>query len=167
MIANKSYAYDLSVPEFIPDRYPSKKDFKILKNPKKDTIKKIKEVSKEKIKPKSKLSLVVSLGIVFTLCILMSLRYNIISEKNLELQRLRTEQTKINSELATTEIQVDKVIDKDKVESYAKQQLGMQKPEKNQMIYISTDSGISVNEISNQNIFEQGLNKLKNLIGIK
>ena len=97
----------------------------------------------------------------------MSLRYNIISEKNLELQRLKTEQTKIASLLATTEVELGKTIDKEKVEKYAKQQLGMQKPEKNQMIYINIDSDVSVNKVTEQNIFEKGLNKLKSLIGIE
>ena len=165
MIENKAYAYDFSVPEYIPDNKPSKKDFRVIKNPKKD-IKDVKKV-KPQAKPKTKLSLVISLIAIFSMCILMSLRYNIISEKNLELQRLKTEQTKISSLLATTEVEVGKTIDKDKVEKYAKQQLGMQKPEKNQMIYINIDSDVSVNKIEYQNIFEKGLNKLKSLIGIE
>ena len=35
MIADKVYAYDLSVPEIVPDNMPNKKDFKIVKAPKK------------------------------------------------------------------------------------------------------------------------------------
>ena len=35
VIANKAYAYDLSVPEIAPQHMPNKKDFKIIKTPKK------------------------------------------------------------------------------------------------------------------------------------
>ena len=161
MIVDKAYAYDLSVPEYAPKRMPSKDDFKIIKNPDVNKVKKV------KTKPKSKLSLLVSSLAIFAMCIIISIRYNTISEKNLELQRLKMEQTKVSSELATTEVQADKVIDKDKVEAYAKQQLGMQKPEKNQIIYVNSEMEVSVDEVSNQNVFLKGLSKLKNLIGIK
>ena len=93
-------------------------------------------------------------------------RYNLISEKNLNLQRLKIEQTAVNSELATTEIAVDRIIDKDIVESYAKQQLGMQKPEKSQIVYINSNYETKVEKVSEKNIFEKGIDKLKNLIGM-
>ena len=35
MIADKAYAYDLSVPEIVPEYKPSKRDFKIVKAPSK------------------------------------------------------------------------------------------------------------------------------------
>ena len=162
MIDNKAYAYDLVAPEIIPDERPNKKDFRIIKSPK--TNQAVKEKNKAKTKPKSKLSLLISLLAIFTMFIIISIRYNLISEKNLELQRLKMEQTKINSELATTEVAIDKIIDKDTIEAYAKQQIGMQKPQKNQIVYINSDFDVTVKEVSNQNVFQLVLNKLKNII---
>ena len=34
VIAEKAYAYDLSVPEIMPNHMPDKKDFKVIRNPK-------------------------------------------------------------------------------------------------------------------------------------
>ena len=164
MIANKSYAYDLSVPEIEPNYMPNKKDFKIIKGPEKSQA--VKQQKKVKVQPKSQLSLVLSTLALFTMAIVISYRYNLISEKNLNLQRLKIEQTAVNSELATTEIAVDRIIDKDIVESYAKQQLGMQKPEKSQIVYINSNYETKVEKVSEKNIFEKGIDKLKNLIGM-
>ena len=167
MIAEKAYAYDLSVPEIIPDYMPNKKDFKIVKTPKKASKQNINNVKKIKAEPKSKLSLILSVVALFTMAIVISYRYNLISEKNLELQRLKMDQVAVNSELATTEVAIDRIIDKDTVESYAKQQLGMQKPEKSQIIYINSNYETKVENVGAKNIFEKGIDKLKNLIGIE
>ena len=169
MIANKAYAYDLSVPEIVPKHMPNKKDFKIIKAPKKLQKSNINtnNANKTKVRTKSQLSLIISVVVLFAMALATSYRYNLISEKNLELQRLKMEQVTANSELATTEVAISRIIDKDTVESYAKQQLGMQKPEKSQIIYINSNYETKVEEINSKNIFERGIEKLKNLIGIK
>jgi len=166
VIANKAYAYDLSVPEIVPGNLPNKKDFKIVKAPKKTIKTNANNVKKTKAKPQSKLSLILSVVTLFAMALMISYRYNVISEKNLELQRLKMEQVTVNSELATTEVWADRIIDKDTVESYAKQQLGMQKPEKSQMVYINSNYETKVEKINTKNIFEIGIEKLKNLIGM-
>ena len=164
MIDNKAYAYDLSVPEIAPKYMPNKKDFKIVKSPKK--VENTKNVKKAKAEPKSKLSLVLSVVALFAMAIVISYRYNVISEKNLELQRLKMEQVTANSELATTEVAVKSIIDNDTVEAYAKQQLGMQKPEKSQMVYINSNYETKVEALGTENIFEKIIGKVKNLIGM-
>ncbi len=166
MIVDKAYAYDLSVPEIVPEHMPNKKDFKIVKTPKKVIKTNVNNAPKAKAKPQSKLSLVLSVVALFAMALMISYRYNLISEKNLELQRLKIEQITANSELATTEVWADRIIDKDTVESYAKQQLGMQKPEKSQIVYINSNYGTKVEKVDTKNIFEIGIEKLKNLIGM-
>ena len=166
MIADKAYAYDLSIPEIIPNHIPNKKDFKIIKNPKKVQNQNVNNSKKIKARPKSKLSLILSVVSLFVMALVVSYRYNLISEKNLELQRLKMEQVVANSELATTEVAIDRIIDKNTVESYAKQQLGMQKPEKSQIVYINSNYQTKVEQIDTKNIFEIGIEKLKNLIGM-
>ncbi len=164
MIADRAYAYDLSVPEIAPDYMPNKKDFKIIKAPKK--VQSTNNVKKPKTQPKSKLSLILSVVALFTMAIVISYRYNVISEKNLEVQRLKMDQVTANSELATTEVWAERIIDKDTIESYAKQQLGMQKPEKSQIVYINSNYETKVEEVNTKNIFEKGLEQLKKLIGM-
>ena len=167
MIDNKAYAYDLSVPEIAPKYMPNKKDFKIVKSPKKvESAKNTQNIKKIKAEPKSKLSLILSVVALFTMAIVISYRYNLISEKNLEVQRLKMEQVTANSELATTEVAVKGIIDNDTVEAYAKQQLGMQKPEKSQMVYINSNYETKVEALGTENIFEKIIGKVKNLIGM-
>ena len=167
MIAEKAYAYDLSIPEIMPNHMPDKKDFKVIRNPKQSKKQNINSSTKTKAQPKTKLSLILSVLALFVMALAISYRYNLISEKNLELQRLKMEQVTANSELATTEVAIDRIIDKDTVESYAKQQLGMQKPEKSQIVYINSNYQTKVEQIETKNIFEIGIEKLKNLIGIE
>lgn len=152
MIGNQSLAYDLEVApkkEYVPN----KKDFKVIKS----------NVNKKVKAKKSKLSLVLTVTALFSMLIIVSLRYNVISEKNLELQKLQMEETDVNSVLAMTEIEVEKTIDKDTVESYAKQQLGMQKPEKSQMVYINSEYETKVESVENNNIIQKGIDKLKEI----
>ena len=165
MIANKSYAYDFNMPETNTQYVPNKKDFKIIKNDK--NLKAQQGVKTHaKAQPKSKLSLVLSVLAIFTMLIVISYRYNLISEKNLSVQRLKMEKQTVDSVLATTEVNVGKIIDKDTVESYAKQQLGMQKPEKSQIVYINSDYEAKVEQVDNKNIFEKCLDTIKNLINM-
>lgn len=165
MIANKAYAYDLEVPKRKEEYLPNKKDFKLIKNPViKNVVGKAQGI---KSKQKSKLSLVLSVVALFTMLIVLSYRYNIISEKNLELQRLNIEAGNVNAILATTEVEVEQIIDKDTVEAYARQQLGMQKPEKSQLVYINSDYETKVESINEGNIISKVVDKLKDIIGIK
>ena len=84
-----------------------------------------------------------------------------------ELQRLAIKADNANAVLATTEVNVSRVIDKDKVETYAKQQLGMQKPEKSQLVYINSNYETKVESVNEGNIISKVVDKLKDIIGIK
>ena len=140
-----------------------KKDFRLIKN----TVKKLQTASNIKAKKKTELSLVLSVVAMFAMFIILSYRTNIISEKNLELQRLAIKADNANAVLATTEVNVSRVIDKDKVETYAKQQLGMQKPEKSQLVYINSNYETKVESVNEGNIISKVVDKLKDIIGIK
>ena len=165
MIANRAYAYDLEVPKKKEEYIPSKKEFKLIKFPAlKEVVGKAEGI---KSKPKTKLSLILSVVALFTMLIVLSYRYNVISEKNLEFQRLNEEAGNVNSILATTQVEVDQIIDKDRVEAYAKRQLGMQKPEKSQLVYINSDYETKVETINEGNIISNVVEKLKDIIGIK
>ncbi len=163
MIANRAYAYDLEVEKKEVEYLPNKRDFRLIKN----TVKKLQSVSNIKAKKKSKLSLVLSVVAMFTMLIILSYRTNVISEKNLELQKLNIKADNVNAVLATTEVKVSRVIDKDSIETYAKQQLGMQKPEKSQLVYINSNYETKVESINEGNIIGKVVDKLKDIIGIK
>ena len=73
MIENRAYAYDLSVPEIVPEHMPNKKDFKIVKAPKKVAKTNANNAKKTKAKPQSKLSLVLSVVALFTIKLMMKI----------------------------------------------------------------------------------------------
>ena len=99
--------------------------------------------------------------------IILSYRTNVISEKNLELQKLNMKADNVNAVLATTEVEVSREIDKDKIETYARQQLGMQKPDKSQLVYINSNYETKVESVNEGNIISKVVDKLKDIIGIK
>ena len=163
MIANRAYAYDLEVEKKEVEYLPNKRDFTLIKN----TVKKIQSASNIKAKKKSELSLILSVVAMFAMFIILSYRTNLISEKNLELQRLSMKADNVNAVLATTEVKVSRVIDKENIETYAKQQLGMQKPDKSQLVYINSNYETKVESINEGNIVSKVGDKLKDIIGIK
>lgn len=119
--------------DFEPERKQKetkKVQFKVIKN---------KNVNKNKAKKANKTSLVITTLLIFGMLIVINYRYNIISEKNLEVQRLQIAEAEANALVTNAEIEYSKMVDIVEVEAYAKQQLGMQEPEKSQMVYVGSE----------------------------
>ena len=148
MSAAKKYLYDLSLPE--KKTVHKEENFKLIKNTNKNSISKT-----------NKATLVLSTLIIFAMFMIITYRYNVISEKNLQVQKLKEDLEIAKSELATSEIALEQVMDVNYVESYAKQQLGMQKPEKSQLIYVNMDTEDNVSKVSASNLFSQLANKIQ------
>lgn len=151
MAAARKYLYDLSLPE--------KKTVK-----KEENFKLIKNINKNSISKTNKATLVLTTLVIFAMFMVITYRYNVISEKNLQIQQLKDDLEVAKSELATSEIALEQVMDVNYVESYAKQQLGMQKPEKSQLIYINMDSEDTVTKVSASNMISQLVEKIKGLV---
>lgn len=150
MVAQRRYLYDLSVPEKKTVKKQEEK-FKLIKN--------------KNINIKSnKATLVLTTLAIFAMLMIVTYRYNLISEKNLKVQQLKDDLETAKSELATTQIAVEKVMDVNYVEAYAKQQLGMQKPEKSQLIYINMENEESVKKTSSVNMIMSLVDKIKGAI---
>lgn len=160
MIANKLQAYDYNKQEV---EYDFDKEFKVLKGKNKQAVKKVIKLN-NKTKANYKLSLIFTTLFVFTMLFIVSYRYNIISEKNLKLQRLNIEETGVQASLLETEVKASQNTDMNYIESYAKQQLGMQKPEKNQMIYINTNYEPKIETIKKSNTFIKTMGKIETFI---
>jgi len=67
-------------------------------------------------------------------------RYSIITEKTAQVENLKKEYDTVNSMVVAGEYEFEKSIDLKKVEETATGKLGMQRPEKHQMVYISMDN---------------------------
>lgn len=120
--------------EYLNDDYPIKQK----KQVKKKTVKKA--VNMQKVRSKT----VLVISCLFVMLMIITYRFNIISESNLTLQTLRNELERVQSNLAATEMDVKQSTDLAVIEAYAKQKLGMQKPDKNQVVYIDTSKETSV-----------------------
>lgn len=121
--------------------------------------KKTKTSSKKNVsihkKTKNRTSAVVVILSMFAMTLILIYRYNIINEKNLRSQNLSNELTKTEAALLTSQIEVEQNTDLNNVEAYAKQKLGMQKPDKNQTIYVDTSKTSNSVELQTDTTFIQ------------
>lgn len=142
-MAQSNVAYDFEPVKKVKET--KKPEFKVIKN---------KNLKKAKARKANKTSLVVTTLLIFAMLVVVNYRYNIISEKNLTVQKLQIAESEAASLLTNAGIEYSKMVDIVEVEAYAKQQLGMQEPEKSQMVYVgsnfdtktvssSTNSGIA------------------------
>lgn len=120
---------------------------------------------KKAVKQESKLALVPFILGVFVMCLILSMRFTTINEKNVESMSLKAELERAESALFTAKMSVDQSTDLDKIEAYAKQQLGMQKPTKNQIIYVDTSKNIgTVEMVKSENVFSDVKSNILNFI---
>lgn len=121
--------------------------------------------SNNKTSKKTKTSSIVMILCVFSMALVLVYRYNVINEKNLESQSLANEITKAESALITSQIEVEQNTDLEQIEAYAKQKLGMQKPDKNQTIYVDTSKTSNLVELQSDITFIQKIeDKISNFI---
>ena len=104
-----------------------------------------------KVQAKSKKNtLVVSMVlVVFAMSMIITYRYSLISEKNLKVQKLKSSLASVEAKLLNKQIEIEQKTDLNKIEAYDKQQLGMQKPDQSQTVYIDTSKSIQMVEKSN------------------
>lgn len=106
---------------------------------------------------KRKTSSIAMILFIFSMALVLVYRYNVINEKNLQSQSLADELIKAESALLTSQIEVDQSTDLNQIEAYAKQKLGMQKPDKNQTIYVDTSKTSNSVEVHSDTTFLQNI----------
>lgn len=123
---------------------------------------------KPKIKPASnanKALFIISIISAFSILLLITYRYNVISEKNLTSQQLKSNLDAAEANLLASKIAVEQNTNIDYIEDYAKQKLGMQKPTSSQTIYVDTSDITQVVEAKeNLNVIESIISKVKEII---
>ncbi len=116
-----------------------------------------------KVSAKKRTSTIFTILCVFSMTMIIVYRFGVINEKNLYVQELKDNIVTTESAIATAKINVEQNTDLNKIETYAKQQLGMQKPDKNQIIYIdSSDTNTSVKLQENKSFFSNLIDNIKN-----
>ena len=113
----------------------------------------------------SKALSIISIIVTFSMLMVITYRYNVISEKNLMSQQLKSDLEAVEANLLTAKIAVDQNTNLDYIDSYAKQKLGMQKPTSSQTIYVDTSNITQVVEVNkNLNVIENIISKVKGLL---
>lgn len=108
---------------------------------------------------------IITIIVAFSMIMLMTYRYNIISEKNLMSQQLKADLEATEANLLASKIAVEQNTNMDYIEAYAKQKLGMQKPTSSQTIYVDTSNITQVVEVSeNLNVIEKIISSVKGVI---
>ncbi len=122
-------------------------------------------VNRPKQKRKSNILIFSFILTAFAMTMLITYRFNVISEKNLKAQELKDELNSVEAALLNSQIDVEQNTNLDEIEAYAKQKLGMQKPDKNQTVYINTsDSTAEVEEGESLNFIEKIIEQIKDFI---
>lgn len=101
---------------------------------------------------------------LFVMLMIITYRFNVISESNLTLLNLKSDLERVQSNLAATEMSVEQNTDLSKIEAYAKQKLGMQKPDKNQVVYIDTSKDTNVVKETNESFVDEIIESIKGYI---
>lgn len=164
MAARKAYAYDYEMGSTARKREYTNNHDEHESNVKRRYGKnKINKATAQRTK--RRISTVAFILCVFTMAMVLTYRYNLISEKNLQAQELKEELATAEAALLNAQIDVEQQTDLNKIEAYAKQQLGMQKPDKNQTIYVDTSNTIQTIETTEETtLIDDILNSIKNFI---
>lgn len=139
-----------------------KRDYQYIEEVKEEkTYTKVKKVTSVK----RRASAIFTVLSIFAMTMIIVYRYGVINEKNLNAQQLKKELVSTEAAISTAKINVEQNTDLNKIETYAKQQLGMQKPDKNQTIYIDTsNANTSVQVHEEKSFFQDMSDSIKNFV---
>ena len=109
-----------------------------IENPKPRT--QVKRGTAKKTNKKNVRSNILSIFVITALAFVLLARYAIITEKTTRLTKLRAEYETANSLVVQKEFDLEREVDLQKIEETATNKLGMQRPEKSQLVYITMDN---------------------------
>lgn len=118
-------------------------------------VKRGSSVAKKNVKKRNiiKLKAVLLFTAVFSLLFVICYRQVNIYTQGVEIQDKNAELKKYSDEIAQLQLQIERNVDIKKIESYAMNELGMVKPEKYQIVYISPDTEDEMTaEVSNMSL---------------
>lgn len=152
----QSYSYGSTARKlyYDDDSQRSKKQVK-----RKKVVKKVKQVANFKSTAMILCVLALSLLVVY--------RFNVISEKNLSIINFKNDLSKLESNIASIEMDSYTKHDLNYIEDYAKQKLGMQKPDTAQVIYVDTSNNEDARFSNEDNFLNNLINAVKGIFIFK
>ena len=144
------YQYETSPrkiePEYEPNNNPYKKKKSSLSKKSKNKIKRAKNKEKEKQKvkankPKKETKYnykpVIYIGLAFAMLFTISYRYSLINEKYNEKESIKAQVSDIEKQNEQLRVSIENSLNLTSIEQAAKNQLGMQKLDNNQKVYLN------------------------------
>lgn len=121
-------------------------------------------IKRQQEQRRKKASMVAFILCGFTMSVIITYRFNLINEKNLEVQNLISKLETVSSEASTSQIAVDQNTDLNAIEAYAKQQLGMKKADSSQTVYIDTSESIDKIQVNQETtLWDKIINYIKGI----
>ena len=134
-MARSRYEYSTSPrklqPEYNPRKREKKNNLKVVKDLPRQEVK----MSKEQIKRRKNIALIVAA--IFVVLLTVSYRNSQINEKFNEVQKLKKELSSIQKENEQLKVNIENSLNLNNVEKIAKEKLGMQKLTNRQTLYVS------------------------------
>jgi len=159
------YQYDTN-PKKIQPEYPSKKNTAMNKQKNKKTNLQKKQIPKKENKAKT----IICLAICFSILFAIGYRNTQIDEGFVKLQNLKSELALLQKENEQIEISIENSLNLNNVEEIAREQLGMQKLDNKQKIYVNLQKRDYVEPatekviINEQNWLKQIIQSIKNIL---
>ncbi|MBQ8379646.1 MAG: hypothetical protein IJX34_02400 [Clostridia bacterium] len=121
-------------------------------------------IKRQQMQRRKNASMVAFILCGFAMSMIITYRFSLINEKNLEVQNLISELEIVSSQVATSQIEVDQNTDLNAIEAYAKQQLGMKKADSSQTVYIDTSEAINKIQVNQETtIIDKIINYIKGI----
>lgn len=149
-----NYQYETSPRKLEPEYTPRKRQNKNTKNKQANKVKKNntnKKIAKKE--KKAKIKAILYVAVIFSVLLVISYRNSQITEKFAEVKNLKSNLAAVQKENEQLEVSIQSSINLSKIEKEAKEQLGMQKLDNGQKVYVSLQKKDHV-EPASQNVME-------------
>ena len=165
-----NYQYETSPRKLEPEYTPRKRQNRDVKNKQTNKVKNNNEKNKKiaKKEKKAKVKAIVYVAVIFSVLLVISYRNSQITEKFAEVKNLKSNLAAVQKENEQLEVSIQSSINLSKIEKEAKEQLGMQKLDNGQKVYVSLQKKDHV-EPASQNVMEsssEDLNWIQRAINI-
>lgn len=133
----------------------------------------LKQKKKQRVNNKIKVKVVFAFMVLFVLSGLVMYRYALITDLNYKINSKMNELTEIKNENTRLGVKIERELDLQKIQKFAEENLGMQKPDKSQCTFVKVPRSDFTTASSNDegkgrsgnNIFEELLGKVDKLTG--
>lgn len=169
-MAGNGYMYETSPRKLEPEYTPKERKTPPKKSIKNNKVESKKVVNKKANKRRAKANTVLYLGIAFVILFTISYRNSQINESFSLVQESKKELSSIQKENEQLQVSIENTLKLSNLEQSAKEELGMQKLEQKQKVYVNlpkkdyVESGTEEIVIDEkQNIFERIINSIMNI----